>query len=323
MREFTSGFSADLNGMIDFKIALHYAESTFMERSRQFDMFCAKSYPKATVVTEGLAISWLRIDENASPGVIHARAAFLRGFARYQKAIGKNAYILPDAYISGKRAFIPYLFTDEELSALFSRIDAYECKTNLLRSWQYKTYFRLTYTCGLRPGEGRALKRKDVDLKTGEVRILNTKWHKSRTVVMSDDMLSLSKEYGVMRDAVFSNEDYFFPQKQNEPFGAAKMQAKFRLFFAQSQPDIPEDLLPAVRVYDLRHRFATTVLNKWLDEKRNLSSRLPYLQTYMGHKDLAATAYYIHLLPEQLVKNSGIDWDSMNDLLPRCELWEK
>lgn len=73
----------------------------------------------------------------------------------------------------------------------------------------------------------------------------------------------------------------------------------------------------------IRHRFATTVLNKWLDEKRNLSSRLPYLQTYMGHKDLAATAYYIHLLPEQLVKNSGIDWDSMNDLLPRCELWEK
>ena len=81
--------------------------------------------------------------------------------------------------------------------------------------------------------------------------------------------------------------------------------------------------MPAVRVYDLRHRFATTVLNKWLDEKRNLSSRLPYLQTYMGHKDLAATAYYIHLLPEQLVKNAEIGWDSMNVLLPRCELWEK
>ena len=69
--------------------------------------------------------------------------------------------------------------------------------------------------------------------------------------------------------------------------------------------------------------FATTVLNKWLDEKRNLSSRLPYLQTYMGHKDMAATAYYIHLLPEQLVKNAGVDWDSMKAIVPRCELWEK
>ena len=30
MREFVSGFAADLKGMIDFRIALHYAESTLM-----------------------------------------------------------------------------------------------------------------------------------------------------------------------------------------------------------------------------------------------------------------------------------------------------
>lgn len=323
MRDFTSGFAADLNGMIDFKTALGYAESTFMDRSRQFDCFCVKHDPEATVITEALAVRWLRMDENASPGVIHARAAFLRGFARYQKAMGKPAFVLPDAYISGKRAFIPYLFTTDELSKLFAAIDDFECKTNPLRSRQYQTYFRLTYTCGLRPGEGRMLKRTDVNLKTGEVRILNTKWHKSRTVVMSDDMLSLAKEYAAVRDAVFPKDDYFFPQQRSKPFSANAMQSKFRMFFALSQPDIPKDMLPAVRVYDLRHRFATTVLNKWLNEKRNLSSRLPYLQTYMGHKDIAATAYYIHLLPEQLVKNAGIDWDSMNAILPRCELWEK
>lgn len=85
MREFVSGFSADLKGMIDFRTALHYAESTFMERSQQFDLFCMRNYPEATVVTEGLAVGWLRMDENTSPGIIHARAAFLRGFARYQK----------------------------------------------------------------------------------------------------------------------------------------------------------------------------------------------------------------------------------------------
>ena len=323
MRNFTSGFSADLNGMIDLKVALNYSENTYLERGRAFDVFCAEHYPDANIITEGLSVSWLRIDENVSPGVIHARAAFLRSLALYQKAIGKNAYVLPDAYISGKRVFIPYMFTDEEMANLFSTIDNYTSKTNPLRSMQYQTYFRLTYTCGLRPGEGRTLKRKDVDLQTGEIRVLNTKWHKSRTVVMSNDMLTLAKKYAAVRDAVFSSDDYFFPKQPNKPFGATAMQSKFRIFFAQSQPDIPEDMLPAVRVYDLRHRFATTVLNKWLDEKRDLSSRLPYLQTYMGHKELAATAYYIHLLPEQLVKNAGIDWNSMNAILPRCELWEK
>ncbi len=323
MRDFTSGFAADLNGMIDLKMALNYSENTYMEQSRKFDHFCMEHYPEKNVVTEGLAVGWLRMDEGISSGVIHTRAAFLRSFALYQKALGKNAFVLPDAYISGKRAFIPYLFTDEELANLFSTIDGYVYKTKPLRSIQYPTYFRLTYTCGLRPREGRELKRKDVDLQTGEIRILNTKWHKSRTVVMSDDMLSLAKKYAAMRDAVYSADDYFFPQQKNKPFSATTMQSKFRMYFVLSQPNIPEDLLPAVRIYDLRHRFATTVLNKWLDEKRDLSSRLPYLQTYMGHKDLAATAYYIHLLPKQLVKNAGIDWESMNAIVPRCELWEK
>lgn len=323
MRGYLSGFAEDIDGMIDLKVSLGYAESTFAERGRQFDFFCAKTHPSVSVITEPLAMSWLRMDEGASPGVIHARAAFLRGLARYQNAIGKDAYILPDAYISGKRAFVPYLFTDEELAALFSQIDSYVCRRDPFRSHILQMYFRLTYTCGLRPGEGRELKRANVDLKTGEIRILNTKWHKSRTVVMSDDMLSLAREYSGLRDVAYPNDDYLFPTGHNRPFTAQKMQKSFRSFFAQTKPDVPEDMLPAVRVYDLRHRFATTVLNKWLDEKRDLSSRLPYLQTYMGHKELASTAYYIHLLPEQLVKNAGIDWASMNAILPRCELWEK
>lgn len=95
--------------MIDLKVSLGYAESTFAERSRQFDLFCAEKYPAADLITEALALSWLRMDTGTAPGVIHSRAAFLRGLARYQNAVGKDAYILPDAYISGKRTFIPYL----------------------------------------------------------------------------------------------------------------------------------------------------------------------------------------------------------------------
>ncbi len=32
---------------------------------------------------------------------------------------------------------------------------------------------------------------------------------------------------------------------------------------------------------------------------------------------------YIHLLPENLIKSAGIDWEGMNHLIPRVELWEK
>ena len=55
----------------------------------------------------------------------------------------------------------------------------------------------------------------------------------------------------------------------------------------------------------------------------DLNARLPYLQAYMGHKELNATAYYIHLLPENLVRSSGVDWENLNSILPEVELWEK
>jgi len=49
---------------------------------------------------------------------------------------------------------------------------------------------------------------------------------------------------------------------------------------------------------------------------------LPYLQAYMGHETLAATAYYIHLLPEKLVKSSGIDWEALHELIPEVSVWQ-
>jgi integrase len=86
---------------------------------------------------------------------------------------------------------------------------------------------------------------------------------------------------------------------------------------------VNKDNVPNVRVYDLRHRFASAVLNRWLDNKQNLGAKLPYLRAYMGHGSLSETAYYIHLLPENLVKSSGIDWKSFDGLVPEVTLWRE
>jgi integrase len=139
---------------------------------------------------------------------------------------------------------------------------------------------------------------------------------------MSDDMLSMAKTYMTLRNIAYPNSEYLFPSDDGAPYTAMWMQEKLKQFFARANPGIPREFLPPVRVYDFRHRFATAVLNRWLDEKKDIHSRLPYLRTYMGHKDLESTAYYIHLLPENLVKSSGINWDSMGEIFPRAELWE-
>ena len=321
--KFASGFAQDLESMVALKRALGYSENTYLERAKSFDRHCFEVYPGQQELTQAIVLSWLKPEPGKSPQTIHGKAAFVRALGKYQKSIGKAAYILPDRFTAGGTVFIPYLFGDDELAALFHEIDCYQYPRDPFRPLLLRTYFRMTYTCGLRPNEGRNLRRNEVDLNSGEVRIIETKWRKSRTIVMSEDMLSLARSYASIRDAAFPESAYFFPAPDGGPYSAQKMQGKFKWFFARIKPGIPKDLLPAVRVYDLRHRFATAVLNRWLDEKKELSSRLPYLQTYMGHKDWEATAYYIHLLPEKLVKSAGIDWEAMNGLIPRVELWEK
>ena len=36
----------------------------------------------------------------------------------------------------------------------------------------------------------------------------------------------------------------------------------------------------------------------------------------MGHNHLNETKYYVHLLPENLVKSAGIDWISFDGIVP-------
>ncbi len=309
--------------MIEFKKATHHSENTYLPRAKSFDSYCAENHPDANCLTEPIVLGWLIPDTRNLDSDFHSKAAFARTFGRYLKAMGRDAFVFSESYTAGRRVFVPYLFSDEELKAIFREIDCPANSKTPFEALLFSTYFRLTYTCGLRPGEGRMLMRNDIDLDSGEIHIADSKWHKSRTVVMSDDMVALARQYAVSRDAHFPRNGYFFLKSTGMPYTAQNLHGKFKEFYALSQPSVPKDLLPAIRVYDLRHRFATAVLNRWLDKKVDIKSRLPYLQTYMGHKDLTSTAYYIHLLPENLVKSAGIDWDSMNNLLPEVELWQR
>ena len=80
--------------------------------------------------------------------------------------------------------------------------------------------------------------------------------------------------------------------------------------------------MPRLRPYDFRHGFASSVLQKWLDEKKDLYTMLPYLRAYLGHEHIEDTAYYIHVIPERLLKSPGINWDEMDLLMPEVSIWE-
>jgi len=314
MREFMSVFGERLNGFLNYRTARGYKNNTYLRFFIKFDRWCSEEQPTEKELSQNLIHKWIS-DENASENEISSRITTMRLFAEYLRANGEDAYVLPKKYLSRKSRAVPHIFTNAELTALFISIDhlpstAAEPFLNEI----CPVMFRLMYTCGLRPNEGRELLRENVNLDTGEILIINTKRKKDRFVVMSDDMASLARRYELRRVIFGKGNPCFFPSSKG---GALTSDTVYMaLNKAWSAAELDGKYSGRIRPYDLRHQFASVRLNRWLDEGENLMAMLPFLRTYMGHSSLAKTAYYIPILPENLLKPSAINWDKLNTVIP-------
>jgi integrase len=124
-----------------------------------------------------------------------------------------------------------------------------------------------------------------------------------------------------MRLSIFGNDSpYFFPAKDGNAISDRKLYAAFNKAWSTVSRPNGNTLFHPARIYDLRHRFASACLNRWLDKGENLKVMLPFLRAYMGHSSLSETAYYIHILPENLTKSPGIDWEALDAILPEVEV---
>ena len=119
---------------------------------------------------------------------------------------------------------------------------------------------------------------------------------------MSDDMTELAASYARLRDAAYPDSPYFFPDRNGNSYSSPWMQNKFKAF-------LPLQIPVSIRTCSHQSGYMTcaTALppQHWdagLTTGENLFNRLPYLRAYMGHKELSATVYYIHLLPKTFVK---------------------
>jgi integrase len=316
MMTFKSGFAGKLNAFLDWRVARGYKRETYMHSLIKFDRFCEEQAPDLIGLTQQIVHLWL---DNITVTLcgIESAALAIRQFGKYLNAIDETAYILPDKYAPIKTGFVPYKFTDSELAALFSAVDALpDDRNEPYLSEIAPTLFRLIYTCGLRPNEGRELLCDNVNLETGEILIMRTKRHKDRIVVMSDDMLEHVRRYNLRRSILADGSPYFFPASSGGAFTSSKLLGILNKAWATATCTPQSPVPRKIRIYDLRHRFASARLNLWLDAGENLMVMLPYLSQYMGHETLSETAYYVHILPENLMKSPAIDWDKLNAMLP-------
>jgi len=314
MSLFISAFAQKLDAMLDNRVACGFKRETHVPQLVKFDRYCDKQFHGKSDLTSEIVHSWL---ESALGLGLHDKSLAIRQFGKFLCATAEEAYVLPEKFAPGRRAKTPYIFTDDEISALFASIDRLdEMPTEPYISYIAPVLFRLIYTCGLRPNEGRELLCKNVNLDNGEIFVTNTKKNKERIVVMSDDMQSLCRKYDLQRSIFADGSPYMFPSVAGNPLKNDTLYATLNKAWKEATRTLGNLTPTNIRIYDLRHRFASACLNRWLGEGENLVAMLPYLRAYMGHGSLSETAYYIHILPENLAKTNAVDWDAFNSMFP-------
>lgn len=323
-RRYSCVFADDLFGFVEFRKAQGYDVHATEQYLGLFDLYCCEFPPDKPVLSQSLIDNWFRHDMNQGFKDMGGRGRAVRQFAIYLKGMQKEAYIIPISLFRKKSTFAPYIPTSHELSAFFDAADEIKQWVNSDKFAPYvaPVIFRLMYTSGLRPQEACALEDRDINLMTGEVLIRRNKKKKERIIMVSDDMLRLLNEYVCERDRIFVRTPFFFPRTDGSQYTAQQLGKLCDKCWAQANPDKSPSELPRLRPYDFRHTFASSVLQKWINEGTELYAMLPYLRTYMGHEHFEDTAYYIHILPERLIGSPGVNWDVIDSVMPEVSVWD-
>lgn len=303
---FENRLNTAFDEMMKYRESIGYATATYKSSVPPFINFCINNFPEADYITSLMVDAWLRFYQYSN----NSKAVFislLREYTKYLHFLGYDDFIPDDDYAVKRTAFIPYLFTDDELSSLFYEIDSYVGKTRnkkFIPEVVLPVYARFLYCCGLRPQEPPALLAEDIDLNTGDVYIRQSKRHKDRHILISKDMLELCQRY----DSVAGRRQWFFQKWDGSPYETSWFNQIWRNLI--SNCNIPWKGTP--RPYDLRHAFASRNIIRWIDAGKDVMELLPYLSAYMGHSELTSTLYYIHLLPDKLRKSNEIDWNQLS-----------
>lgn len=316
MMKTTFSIDRDIENFLVFQESLGHKRSTYEYPLYSFKDFFLQNYPTATALTHEIIMDYMDQQAKGLP----EKARVLRAFGKYLVAIGRESYVLPESMYKIPANNKPYIFSDSELSALFEEIDSIGMQAGWL-AVVAPVLYRLIYTCGLRPKEARELRKRHINFETGEIFIKESKGKKDRTVVMSEDMRKLCCSFEEKRIIAGIRSEYFFAKPDGFPYGETIINNTFVTCWKRSVGLKPnERYKQRIRVYCLRHRFATAVIHRWIDEKQDLRNKLPYLQKYMGHNRITDTIYYLHLLPENLAKSTGIDWNAFDGVIP--EVWK-
>jgi integrase/recombinase XerD len=254
---------------------------------------------RQSTVTTKLALEWAKLPTSGSQNYLSRRLRAVRTFARYLHALDPTAEVPPlELLPASKYRPTPYLYREEEILALMAAAGGLRPP---LRAATFQTLIGLLACTGLRIGEAIRLDRESFDPLGGVLTVRDSKFGKSRQVLLHESTVRALACYGERRDRLYPHpkDSSFFITTRGGRLTYPTIHKPFRALIDQAGIKHPSPSR-RVRIHDLRHSFAVKTLLGWYRDGGDVAARLPLLSTYLGHVDPAATYWYLSAVPELL-----------------------
>ena len=218
-------------------------------------------------------------------------------FARFWQAFDARTELPPPGFFGPVQRRRPaHIYTAQEIRALLEATAVLGPREQL-RAASMRALLGLLACTGLRVGEALCLNRQDLDWHNGTLNVRRSKSGHQRLIPVRASAVAALRAYAVLRDqnlpAASSNEAFFLSSTGRRlPYGTVRdsfLLLRRHLNWAQR---------PAPRLHDLRHTFAVRCLLGWCQRHQPIGPRILTLSTYLGHRQVTDTYWYLSAVPE-------------------------
>lgn len=254
-------------------------------------------------IDETIIKAWAATRYNDTPETLRRKYMVLANFCKYMCIQGHECYVprIPRKHLTG---FTPTIYTEKQINDIFMSCDNMVLKHRFTKSavFMLPALIRLLYSTGLRISETLSIKNKDVDFDRNVIVLNHTKNNLQRLVPINASLKMVLLQYVSYRNRIpvkniSAPMSYFFVTLQGRKCSRETILNHFHNILSIS--GIPRwSHQQGPRLHDIRHTCAVHSLIRCIREKEDLYNFLPYLSTFLGHKNILSTERYVRLSQE-------------------------
>jgi len=252
---------------------------------------------------------WRKTLSHLSPNTRRGREIAVYKLCRYRRRTEPQCF-LPDPLSFARPRPYPLrvLFEPAQIAELLRMASTLPPHHHSpLRPHVVRLAIVLLYTAGLRRGELVRLRMDDVDLRSGVLRIRESKFHKSRWVPLSRSAREELYRYLALRRKTHGGTCPTAPllfngRRDSSCYSGEGLGHTIRRLILAANIRDGSGRHPCV--HSMRHSFAVSALLRWYEAGADVQSCLPKLALYMGHVSIVSTAHYLRQMPAVVTRAS-------------------